>query len=70
VVTCPEEIRIQRVMDRDDCSREEVLSRMKNQLSESEKIRVSDYTIVNDGKHMLIPQVLQIHKEISQKSAK
>lgn len=70
VVTCPEEIRIRRVMDRDDCSKEEVLSRMKNQLSELEKIRVADYTIINDGKHMLIPQVLQIHKEISQKSAR
>jgi dephospho-CoA kinase len=70
VVTCPEEIRIHRVMDRDLCTREEVLSRMKNQFSEEEKIRVSDYTIVNDGNHMLIPQVLQIHKDIAQKAAK
>jgi dephospho-CoA kinase len=70
MVACPEEIRIQRVMNRDNSSRDEVLSRMKNQLTDAEKMRVSDYTITNDGKHLLIPQVLQIHKQIIQKSAK
>jgi len=70
LVTCPEEIRIKRVMERDDCSRQDVLSRMKNQLSEDEKVRVADFTIINDGKHLLIPQVLAIHKNMIQKSAR
>ena len=70
VVTCPEEIRIKRVMERDDCSRQDVMTRMKNQLSEEEKVRFADFTVINDGKHLLIPQVLAIHKIMMQKSAR
>lgn len=46
-VTAPLEIRLQRVIDRDKATRESVLSRMKNQWSEEEKIGKSDYVIHN-----------------------
>lgn len=65
VVTCPEEIRIKRVMTRDKLSHSEVLNKIKNQLSESEKIKVADFVIVNDGTKPIISQVWQIHKKLT-----
>ena len=57
-VSAPEELRIQRVMARDHISVEEVRKRMKNQLSESIKMRLCDYVIFNDDQRLVIPQVL------------
>lgn len=64
VVSAPEELRIQRVMQRNQLRREEVVARMNNQLPESEKLALADYVILNDGEHLLLPQVLQIHLEL------
>jgi dephospho-CoA kinase len=64
VVTCPEAERILRVMKRDKLPEEEVIKKIKNQLPESEKIKVADYIIINDGQHPLIPQVWKIHQEL------
>lgn len=47
LVITPKEIRIQRVMDRDKVSRQEVLARMKNQWSDAKKRKLSDYVIQN-----------------------
>ena len=63
-VTCPEEMRIQRVIERDKTTRENVLQRIKNQLPESEKISKSDFVIINDDQHSLIEQVNNIHNKI------
>jgi dephospho-CoA kinase len=64
-VSAPEELRIARVMKRDNCNREKVLVRINNQLSEEEKIKVSDYIINNNEKDLVIPQVLRIHKALT-----
>ncbi|MBK8515794.1 MAG: dephospho-CoA kinase [Saprospiraceae bacterium] len=65
VVTCPEELRIKRVMARDKISREEVIKKMKTQLPEEDKIMVADYLINNDGIQALIPQVWKIHHKLT-----
>lgn len=65
MVYAPKEIRIERVMKRDHVSREEVEARMKNQWDDERKIVLSDFIIVNDGKSLVIPQVLEIHKKLS-----
>jgi dephospho-CoA kinase len=65
VVTCPENIRIQRVIKRDKLSHEKVESKLKNQLSEDQKIAVADYLINNDGSESLIPQVWKIHNSFT-----
>jgi len=66
VVTAPEYIRKQRVLKRDPFrSPEEVDDIMASQLSEEEKIKLSDFVLVNDGKNLLIPQVLKIHENLS-----
>jgi dephospho-CoA kinase len=57
VVTAPEAIRIQRVVERDHFSPQEVILRMRNQWDESKLVRLSDYEIVNDDYDSLIEQV-------------
>lgn len=61
LVTAPAELRIQRVMQRDNVSREEVLQRMEKQMPEEEKLRYADFIIHNDEATPLLPQVLAIH---------
>ena len=46
-VTAPLELRIQRVMQRDNVSRDDVLSRMAMQWNDSDKIAKSDFVIEN-----------------------
>lgn len=49
VITCQEEIQIERIQRRDNCSREEAISRMNSQISQSEKAKYGDYIIDNSG---------------------
>jgi len=64
LVYTPKEIRIERVMKRDQVSREIVLDRMSKQMSDIDKMDYADYLIYNDGKTSLIKQVLQIHEDL------
>jgi len=57
-VTAPESIRIKRVMKRDSVSAEDVNKRSRQQWDESRKIEKSDFTIINDDEHLMIPQIL------------
>lgn len=68
VVTAPKTIRIQRVVERDKISPEAVKQRIKNQMSEQEKIERADFVIKNFGTHLLIPQVLKIHQTLKNKT--
>jgi len=51
LVTCKEETRIQRVMERDELLREQVLARMRAQMPEEEKRLRADYVLDNNGTH-------------------
>ena len=64
-VYAPKKLRIERVMARDGVTAEAVEARMAKQWPESKKMARSDYIIYNDGKHMLIPQVLDFISRIS-----
>jgi len=57
VVTAPEEVRIQRVMQRDNISREKALQWMQRQWPQEELRRRADYEIVNDGHADLNSQI-------------
>lgn len=63
-VTAPKELRMERVMRRDQVDREAVEARMKNQMPEEEKVKRADYVIYNDGRHSLIRQVWVIHQAL------
>ena len=56
-VSAPLEVRIRRIEERDKVSRESIEARINSQLSEEERNRLSDYTILNDEKSALLPQV-------------
>jgi dephospho-CoA kinase len=62
-VTAPEALRISRVMKRDGSEKEQVLSRIKAQLPEEERIKRSQFVIVNNEEEMVIPQVLRLHEQ-------
>ncbi len=63
-VYADEKERIERVMRRDNMTREMVLERMKNQWPDAQKIALSDYTVNNNGSLLLIPQAEEIHKSL------
>ena len=63
-VTAPLSLRIQRVMQRDGVSKEQVEARMQHQISDTIKMRLCDYVIENNNQEMVIPQVLEIDKAI------
>jgi dephospho-CoA kinase len=64
VVTAPEEVRIQRVMQRDTISREKALQWMQRQWPQEELCRRADYEIVNDGHADLNEQIEALLKRI------
>ena len=65
-VFAPEELRIQRILARDQTTEEAVKARMDQQMPEEEKIARADFVIYNDGVHSLIRQVYAIHEQLSQ----
>ena len=49
IVVCTEEnLRINRIINRDNLSREDALKRIKSQMPQSEKIKLSEFTIENN----------------------
>jgi len=64
LVTAPREERIRRVCRRDGVSREEVLRRMQHQWDEKKLEDRAGFTIHNDGRLLVIPQILRIHESL------
>ncbi len=60
-VYAPQALRIQRVMNRDNITREEVQNRMNKQIDENMKMKLCDFVIINDEQQLVIPQVLKLH---------
>lgn len=63
-VTAPESLRIIRACKRSGLLPEDVRNRMKNQIGEEERTRLSDFVIVNDDRKGLIPQIEKIVETI------
>ena len=60
VVTAPEEVRIQRVMQRDGISREKTLQWIQRQWPQEEVRQRADYEIINDGKADIDEQIARL----------
>ncbi len=60
-VLAPIEDRINRLKARDNATYEQITARMKNQMRDEDKVKLSDYVIYNDAQHKLIQQALTIH---------
>ncbi len=67
-VSAPLALRIRRIMQRDNVSREDVQQRIDKQLDESIKMKLCDAVIVNDEISMVIPQVLALHEKMTELS--
>jgi dephospho-CoA kinase len=63
-VFAPVEERIARVTRRNLLTREQVMERIKNQMDDESRIKLSDYTINNSENEMIIPSILKIHEDI------
>ena len=63
-ISCPEEIRLIRILKRDDLSEKEARQRMSNQWAEEKKISLSDYVITNDNSSLVMPQILSVHNAL------
>jgi dephospho-CoA kinase len=63
-IATPEEERLTRVTLRSRLSRLQVMERMKNQLDDATRIKLSDYVIYNSENDMIIPAILSIHEDI------
>ncbi len=64
MVTADEAIRIQRVMERDQVTEQQVRARMEKQWPDSQKIALADAIIINDGTQSLISQVMTLHERL------
>jgi dephospho-CoA kinase len=63
-VTAPLDIRIKRVMARDNVTQQDVTDRIARQMSDEEKISRSSWVINNDEQQLMIPQIIRIHNEL------
>jgi dephospho-CoA kinase len=63
-VQAPEYLRISRAMERDRSGGEAIIARMNSQIDEKIKMRLCDFLINNDEKHLLIPQVIKLHEHL------
>lgn len=64
-VLAPEELRIERAMQRDGASREDIVRRIANQISDDERTERSKYAIVNISLEDLHEDVEQLHRRLS-----
>lgn len=64
MVHAPLEIRVDRVIERDNTNREKVMERIKSQMDDDVKISMSDFVIENDGRFLLDSQVDKLISEL------
>ncbi len=67
-ISCPEEITVERIIRRDHLSAEKIRERIRFQMDDAKKASLSDFVIINDGKTLVITQVLKIHQELLQRT--
>lgn len=65
VVMAPEELRLERAMRRDGASKEQIESRMRNQITDEERADRSKYAIVNIDAEELREDIEQLHRRLS-----
>ena len=67
-VNAPEEIRVKRVMERDDVTKKQVKDIIKNQWSDTKRNLLSNYTILNIEKEETLLKTKNIYNILTKKS--
>jgi dephospho-CoA kinase len=68
LISCPDDIRVRRIMARDGISRDAAVLRLHNQWTDDRKIPLAQAVIINDERSLIIPEILKIHNLLIQKS--
>jgi dephospho-CoA kinase len=63
-VSAPEELRIDRVLKRNQISKDVVKQRISHQMTDEQRLPFCTFVIENDDKSPLIPQILDIHAKL------
>lgn len=63
-VSAPRDLRFNRIMKRDNINREQAEAREKNQWPQEDKEKLSDFVINNDENQLVVPQVVEIHRQV------
>lgn len=66
-IYAPQSLRITRAMQRNNLSKESILSRINKQINETIKMKLCDFIIVNDEQQAVLPQVLALHNKFLSK---
>lgn len=61
-VFAPKHMRLHRAIKRDNSDRESIEARMQNQIDENIKMKLCDFTLLNNEQQLLIPQILSLHQ--------
>ena len=64
LVTAEKDLRIRRVIKRDKVTKEQVIARMNQQLTDEKKLPLAKFVVVNNEDSDIISQISSIHKEI------
>ena len=64
VVTAPEEVRIQRVLQREDTTVEQIKARIQKQMPQEEKVKRADFVLENGAWETLNIQVSELHEKL------
>jgi dephospho-CoA kinase len=64
LIDAPEELRVQRVIKRDNISEQQVKERIKNQWATDKLRSFADIFINNDDKKLILPQILKIDTDL------
>ena len=62
VVQAPVELRIKRILQRDNRRQEEIKAIIERQISDEDRNKIADFVIDNDEKSALLPQILNLHR--------
>jgi dephospho-CoA kinase len=63
-VVTPLEERIERLVRGNKLSREQVIERIRNQIDDESRVKLSDFIIPNSENDMIIPAIIGIHEEM------
>lgn len=66
LVTAPVEVRMARVMARDQVTQAQVKARIDKQYTDEQKLKMADFFIINDESNSVIEQVLSLHHQFLQ----
>lgn len=63
-VDAPFELRVRRIMQRDNISRQQITERLSKQMDADEKMKLCRFVVKNDDATAIIPQVLRLHQNL------